>query len=132
MHELGSKFNPLIFDDLEWTNEWIDDVEDRFWSAVDTASGASESLGGRKLPRKAKGGSKSDDVLTYTRCGTSSTQVTQQEDDDDDDDDDEWGEDEDNTPNDDEDVEDDYGVPPDPSNKNTQEDGHDFEMDDYF
>ncbi|XP_063937668.1 uncharacterized protein LOC108193722 isoform X2 [Daucus carota subsp. sativus] len=123
MRELGEKYNPLIFEDLEWTNDWMNDIEDRFWSAVDIASGASQGLEGRTLPRKAKGGSTSD-MRTYTRRGTSSTLH-----DDDDDDDDGWGEDEDHTPIDDMEVEDDYGVPPDPSLKNTQEGDEDFMLD---
>nr|XP_017254340.1 PREDICTED: uncharacterized protein LOC108224302 isoform X1 [Daucus carota subsp. sativus] len=122
MRELGEKYNPLIFEDLEWTNDWMNDIDDRFWSAVDIASGASQGLEGRTLPRKAKGGSTSD-LLTYNRRGTSSTLH------DDDDDDDGWGEDEDHTPIDDMEVEDDYGVPPDPSLKNTQEGDEDFMLD---
>ena len=39
--ELGRKFDPLVLEDLEWTNEWIGDLEERFWSAMDIASGAS-------------------------------------------------------------------------------------------
>ncbi|XP_074356348.1 uncharacterized protein LOC141696056 [Apium graveolens] len=94
--ELGRKFDSLVFEDLEWANEWVG-IEDRFWEAVDIASGASESLEGRNFPTRARGGS----TLTYTRRNTSSTQDQIDE------------EDEDNIPFDDEEVEDDYGVPPD-------------------
>ncbi|KAL8156447.1 hypothetical protein AgCh_001514 [Apium graveolens] len=112
--ELGRKFDPLVFEDLEWANEWVG-IEDRFWEAVDIASGASESLEGCNFLRRARGGS----TLTYTRRNTSSTQDRIDEED----------EDEDNIPFDDEEVEDDYGVPPE---ENTQGgDGDDCEMDDY-
>ncbi|XP_074378559.1 uncharacterized protein LOC141720102 [Apium graveolens] len=112
--ELGRKFDPLVFEDLEWANEWVG-IEDRFWEAVDIASGASESLEGRNFPRRARGGS----TLTYTRRNTSLTQDRIDEED----------EDEDNIPFDDEEVEDDYGVPPE---ENTQGgDGDDSEIDDY-
>ncbi|KAL6519971.1 hypothetical protein OROHE_017114 [Orobanche hederae] len=108
-HELVKKFDPLILEDLEWTG-----IEQRFWEVVDIASGASESLGGRNLPRRARGGSTS--ILTYTRCNTSSTQDPI----------DEEGEDE-------YEDEDDYGISPE---ENTQGgdgegDGDDFEMDDF-
>ncbi|XP_074362301.1 uncharacterized protein LOC141702535 [Apium graveolens] len=112
--ELGRKFYPLVFEDLEWANEWVG-IEDRFWEAVDIASGASKSHEGRNFPRRARGGS----TLTYTRRNTSSTQDRIDEED----------EDEDNISFDDEEVEDDYGVPPE---ENTQGgDGDDSEMDDY-
>ncbi|XP_074360538.1 uncharacterized protein LOC141700740 [Apium graveolens] len=87
--ELGRKFDPLVFEDLEWANEWVG-IEDRFWEAVDIASGASESLEGRNFPRRARGGS----TLTYTRRNTSSTQDQIDKED----------EDEDNIPFDDEEV----------------------------
>lgn len=29
--DLGKKFDPLVLEDLEWNNEWIVDIENRFW-----------------------------------------------------------------------------------------------------
>lgn len=55
MHELGKKIiNPLIFDDSAWTNEWITEIEDRFWSAVNIASGASKHLKDALFQEKLK------------------------------------------------------------------------------
>ncbi|XP_074351686.1 uncharacterized protein LOC141690822 [Apium graveolens] len=123
--EQGKKYDPLVLEDLEWTNEWIGDIDDRFWSAVDIASGASEALEGRNLPRRARGGS-TNDVLIYTRRNSSLTSHKNEDED----------EDEDNIIIDDEDMEDDYGLPPDSLVENTysQGDGEfhdDFMMDDY-
>ncbi|KAL6552859.1 hypothetical protein OROHE_008223 [Orobanche hederae] len=119
--EQGKKFDPLVLEDLEWTNEWTG-IDDRFWEAV-IASGASESLEGRNFPRRARGGSTT--LLTYTRRNTSSTQDPIDEE--------EEEEDEDNI-SDDEEVEDDYGVPPEENSQGDGEgdgDDHDFEMDDF-
>ena len=117
--ELGRKFDPLALEDLEWTNEWIGDLEERFWSVVDIALAASEALEGRNFPRRARG----DSTLIYTRRGASSTQDQPIDD---------VGEEkeDDNILLDDEDVEDDYGLP---HEENIREgDGdHDDEMDDY-
>ncbi|XP_074344613.1 uncharacterized protein LOC141683759 [Apium graveolens] len=119
--ELGKKFDPLVLEDLEWTNEWIGDIEERFWSAVDIASGASEALEGCNFPRRARG----DPTLTYSRRGASSTQDQPI------DDDDGEREDEDNIPLDDEDVEDDYDLPPEENTQEGDGDDDDDEMDDY-
>ena len=55
----GTTFNPLILDEFQWDNEWVqmmsnDEVhpgDDLFWSHVDEATGASESLRAPRVTR---------------------------------------------------------------------------------
>ncbi|KAG6392986.1 hypothetical protein SASPL_147216 [Salvia splendens] len=78
LRELGSKgkkYNPLHLDEFQWENEWVDagcepvhqdaasDTGNYLtWQNVDEATGATQGLGGRNLPRaaamKRKSGSK--------------------------------------------------------------------------
>jgi hypothetical protein len=66
--ELGSKgrkYNPLHLEEFKWDNEWVDAAcesvhqdaaaidNDLTWVHVDEASGASQGLRGRNLPRAA-------------------------------------------------------------------------------
>lgn len=70
LRELGSKgkkSNPLLLQEFEWENEWVDehcepvhtgaaadgDGNTLNWAHVDEASGATEALRGRGLPRAA-------------------------------------------------------------------------------
>lgn len=72
----GNSYDPLIIEDFNWDNEWIDssvvhpgrdneDIADLTWDQVDVAIGASESLQGRNLPRQASQRQRSG--LTYVR-----------------------------------------------------------------
>jgi hypothetical protein len=63
LRELGSKgkkFNPLVLEEFEWDNEWVDagcepvhQRDDITWTQVDEATGASQGIRGRNLPRAA-------------------------------------------------------------------------------
>jgi hypothetical protein len=57
----GPSYDPLVIEDFDWDNEWIDssvvhtdrdndDLIDLTWDHVDEAVGASSSLQGRNLP----------------------------------------------------------------------------------
>ncbi|KAG2564437.1 uncharacterized protein LOC120681668 [Panicum virgatum] len=63
-HKKGKNFDPLVVEDFSWDNEWADSLHvapegargcecDLTWDLVDNAVGASQSLRGRKLPRRA-------------------------------------------------------------------------------
>ncbi|XP_066323230.1 uncharacterized protein [Miscanthus floridulus] len=50
----GQKNNPLMLDEFQWDNEWVDaNCEESTWATIDEAIGASENLQGRNLPRAA-------------------------------------------------------------------------------
>jgi hypothetical protein len=61
----GTSYDPLVIEDFDWDNEWIDssvvhreggsdnDLVALTWDHVDDATGASVSLRGRNLPRQA-------------------------------------------------------------------------------
>jgi hypothetical protein len=62
----GKKYDPLVIEDFDWDNEWADSlhvpvpgargsdaVDDLTWLHVDEATGASQALQGRNLPRRA-------------------------------------------------------------------------------
>jgi hypothetical protein len=63
--KIGDKsYDPLIIDDFDWGNEWVDPTmpppqgargcpDDISWELVDEAVGASSSLQGRNFPRGA-------------------------------------------------------------------------------
>lgn len=66
LRELGSKgkkSNPLILDEFQWDSEWVDAnceavhqgvaAADFNWGHVDEATGATQGLRGRNLPRAA-------------------------------------------------------------------------------
>ena len=63
LRELGSKgkkCNPLVLEEFEWDNEWVDagcepvhQRDDITWTQVDEATGASQGIRGRNLPRAA-------------------------------------------------------------------------------
>ncbi|KAL5681168.1 hypothetical protein ACJX0J_007553, partial [Zea mays] len=69
IREEGKNFDPLILEDFDWDNEWVDPLAnsshvsnalgDDFnlsWDQVDEAIGASAHLRGRNFPRRAAGG----------------------------------------------------------------------------
>ncbi|GJN11868.1 hypothetical protein PR202_ga30101 [Eleusine coracana subsp. coracana] len=63
LRELGSKgkkCNPLVLEEFQWENEWVDAAcdpvyqgDDITWAQVDEVVSASEGLRGRNLPRAA-------------------------------------------------------------------------------
>ena len=60
MREEGNIGNPLILEDFQWDNEWVDNQkeavrqgEDLAWAHVDEATGASSSLEGRNFPHSS-------------------------------------------------------------------------------
>jgi hypothetical protein len=60
IRELGSKgkkSNPLVLEEFQWENEWVDEESDsgNLWAAADEALGATEGLRGRNVPRAAGG-----------------------------------------------------------------------------
>jgi hypothetical protein len=68
----GPSYDPLVIEDFDWDNEWIDssavhvsrdndDLIDLTWDHVDEAVGASNSLRGHNLPRQA------NNMNTYQR-----------------------------------------------------------------
>jgi hypothetical protein len=55
----GNIGNPLVLEDFQWDNEWVDNQketvregDDLAWAHVDEATGASSSLQGRNFPRR--------------------------------------------------------------------------------
>ena len=63
----GKSYDPLVLEDFDWDNEWVDtsvvhagrggdddDIVDLTWDDVDEAVGASQALGGRNFPRRAR------------------------------------------------------------------------------
>jgi hypothetical protein len=62
----GKKYDPLVIEEFDWDNEWADSlhvpipgargfdaVDELIWQQVDEATGASQALRGRNLPRRA-------------------------------------------------------------------------------
>ena len=62
----GKKYDPLVIEEFDWDNEWADSlhvpvpgargsdaVNGLTWQHVDEATGASQALQGRNLPRRA-------------------------------------------------------------------------------
>ncbi|KAJ1284460.1 hypothetical protein BS78_03G205900 [Paspalum vaginatum] len=79
IRELGSKgkkSNPLLLEEFEWENEWVDDNCEPVhtadgsaitWAHVDAAVGATHSLRGRNPPRAAAARAAISVSKTYTR-----------------------------------------------------------------
>jgi hypothetical protein len=75
----GKKANPLILEDFQWENEWVNvhaepvhqdsDGAPLTWGDVDSAMGATELLRGRNFPRTACGGTSRPigPHITYSR-----------------------------------------------------------------
>ena len=64
MREEGKNFDPLVLEDFDWDNEWVDPLAnsapiggDPLFTGdhVDQAAGASTQLQGRNFPRRAHG-----------------------------------------------------------------------------
>jgi hypothetical protein len=62
--QLGKNFDPLVLEDFDWNNEWVDPLANSYvvgddplftWEHVDHAIGASTQLQGRYFPRRAYG-----------------------------------------------------------------------------
>ncbi|KAJ1287185.1 hypothetical protein BS78_03G411100 [Paspalum vaginatum] len=62
MREEGKNFDPLVLEDFDWDNEWVDPLANSghiggdplfTWDHVDEAAGASTQLRGRNFPRRA-------------------------------------------------------------------------------
>lgn len=86
LRELGSKgkkHNPLLLEEFQWENEWVDDSYELVyqgpgtdeapgltWGLVDETSGASEGLRGRNLPRAAARKRRSTSTSTITMSST--------------------------------------------------------------
>jgi hypothetical protein len=58
--EEGNIGNPLVLEDFQWDNKWVDnqketvrEEDDLAWAHVDEATGASSSLQGHNFPRRA-------------------------------------------------------------------------------
>lgn len=82
----GKSYDPLVIEDFDWDNEWVDstvvhagrdndDLIDLTWEDVDCAVGASESLRGRNLPRQAR----RTTSFTYQRRARMRTQEDEEE-----------------------------------------------------
>jgi hypothetical protein len=63
LREEGNIGNPLILEDYQWDNGWVDNQNETVregddhacaWAHVDDAIGASSSLQGRNFPRRAR------------------------------------------------------------------------------
>jgi hypothetical protein len=64
IHEKGKNLDPLVLEDFDWDNEWVDPLANSSlvgddplltWEHVDHATGASTHLQGRYFPRRAHG-----------------------------------------------------------------------------
>ncbi|KAL6518104.1 hypothetical protein OROMI_033805 [Orobanche minor] len=72
--ESGKNFDPLILDDFQWDNKWVngevvDPGDDEFWLSVDRALDASEGIESRRNPRR--GGSN----IVYGRRASGSSRT---------------------------------------------------------
>jgi hypothetical protein len=77
IHELGSKgkrSNPLLLEEFQWENEWVDinydpvhASNDMTWKHVDEAVGATDELRGRNMPREAAARARNTVARTYGR-----------------------------------------------------------------
>jgi len=79
IRELGSKgkkSNPLLLEEFQWENEWVDincdpvhasNGSDMLWTHVDEAVGATDQLRGRNLPRAAAARARNTVTRTYGR-----------------------------------------------------------------
>jgi len=79
IRELGSKgkkSNPLLLEEFQWENEWVDincdpvhasNGSDMLWTHVDEADGATDQLRGRNMPRAAAARARNTVTSTYGR-----------------------------------------------------------------
>jgi hypothetical protein len=57
LNSKGKKRKPLVLEEFQWENEWVDEESDsgNLWAAVDEALSATEGLRGQNVPRAAGG-----------------------------------------------------------------------------
>lgn len=72
---MGRDFNPLVLEDFQWDNEWvngevIDPVDNELWDAVDEALDAFRNLGVRRSHRRATASSRVEDDVEMEGEGT--------------------------------------------------------------
>jgi hypothetical protein len=71
IRELGSKgkrSNPLLLEEFQWENEWVDiNCDPALWAGVDEAVGATDQLRGRNMPREATARARNNVTRTYGR-----------------------------------------------------------------
>jgi hypothetical protein len=70
IRELGSKgkrSNPLLLEEFQWENEWVDINCEALWEHVDDAVGATDQLRARNMPREAAVRARNNVTRTYGR-----------------------------------------------------------------
>jgi hypothetical protein len=131
LREEGNIGNPLILEDFQWDNEWVDNQnetvregDDLAWVHVDDATDASSSLQGRNFPRRAR-----YESVYSRRCQAAATREERVMEEEEQDNEDNEQDDEEYMPNDDEEV-DDFGESPHSSPTQVGAGGEENAMDD--
>ena len=131
LREEGNIGNPLILEDFQWDNEWVDNQnetvregDDLAWAHVDDAIGASSSLQGRNFPRRAR-----YESVYSRRCQAAATQEERVMEEEEQGNEGNEQDDEEYMPNDDEEV-DDFGESPHSSPTQAGAGGEENAMDD--
>lgn len=131
LREEGNIGNPLILEDFQWDNEWVDNQnetvregDDLAWAHVDDAIGASSSLQGRNFPRRAR-----YESVYSRRCQAAATQEERVMEEEEQGNEGNEQDDEEYMPNDDEEV-DDFGESPHNSPTQAGAGGEENAMDD--
>jgi hypothetical protein len=113
LREEGNIGNPLILEDFQWDNEWVDNQnetvregDDLAWTHVDDTIDASSSLQGRNFPRRAR-----YESVYSRRCQAAATQEERVMEEEEQGNEGNEQDDEEYMPNDDEEV-DDFGESP--------------------
>jgi hypothetical protein len=134
LREEGNIGNPLVLEDFQWDNEWVDNQketvrqgDDLAWAHVDEATGASSSLQGRNFPRRARFESVYSRRLRGTADATQEEGIMEEEEQGNEGNEQDDEDIEECMPNDDEEV-DDFGESP--HSSPTQADGEENAMDD--
>jgi hypothetical protein len=133
LREEGNIGNPLVLEDFQWDNEWVDNQketvrqgDDLAWAHVDEATGTSSSLQGRNFPRRARFESVYSRRWRGTAAATQEEEEIMEEEEQGNEGNEQVDEDiEEYTPNDDEEV-DDFGESP--HSSLTQADGEENAM----
>ncbi|XP_051118113.1 uncharacterized protein LOC127242576 [Andrographis paniculata] len=91
--EEGNNFNPLILEEFQWDNEWVDDSRDLVhedgdleWHHVDEAVGASSNLNNSNLRSRGVGESSGPPIVYDRRHGPSNRRLTNEDEENDEDD----------------------------------------------
>jgi hypothetical protein len=131
LHEEGNIGNPLILEDFQWDNEWVDNQKETFregvdlaWAHVDDAIGAPSSLQGRDFTRRAR-----YESVYSRRCQVAATQEERVMEEEEQGNEGNEQDDEEYMPNDDEEV-DDFGKSPHSSPTQAGAGGEENAMDD--